>query len=117
MPLFPEHPTFVGMRYFLQLSYNGAAYSGWQSQPNSTGIQAVIEDNMQTLLRERVEILGCGRTDAGVHAAGFYAHFDWPGELPEYFFIRLNPLSKILRDIIIIMRFKEKMDSFVQKKL
>lgn len=92
MPLFPEHPTFVGMRYFLQLSYNGDAYSGWQSQPNGTGIQAVIEDNMQTLLRNRVEIVGCGRTDAGVHATGFYAHFDWTGELPEYFFIRLNKL-------------------------
>lgn len=80
------------MRYFLQLSYNGAAYSGWQSQPNGTGIQAVIEDHIQTLLRERVEILGCGRTDAGVHATGFYAHFDWPDAFPDHFLSRLNKL-------------------------
>ncbi len=80
------------MRYFLQLSYNGAAYSGWQSQPNSTGVQAVIEEHLQTILREPVEIVGCGRTDAGVHASGFYAHFDWPEPFPEHFLVRLNKL-------------------------
>ncbi len=80
------------MRYFLQLSYNGANYSGWQSQPNGMGIQEVIEDKLQTLLREHVEILGCGRTDAGVHATGFYAHFDWPEALPDHFLMRLNKL-------------------------
>ncbi|MCF8237466.1 MAG: tRNA pseudouridine(38-40) synthase TruA [Saprospiraceae bacterium] len=80
------------MRYFLQLSYNGAAYSGWQSQPNGTGIQAVIQDQLHTLFRQPVEIVGCGRTDAGVHATGFFAHFDWPEAFPEHFHVRLNKL-------------------------
>ncbi|MEZ5032530.1 MAG: tRNA pseudouridine synthase A [Saprospiraceae bacterium] len=80
------------MRYFLECSYNGTAYSGWQTQPNGTGIQAIIEEHLQTLFREHVEIVGCGRTDAGVHAAGYYTHFDWPSPFPEHFLLRLNKL-------------------------
>ncbi|MBK7342832.1 MAG: tRNA pseudouridine synthase A [Saprospiraceae bacterium] len=80
------------MRYFLQLSYHGAAYSGWQSQPNGVGIQAVIEDQLATLLREKVDIVGCGRTEAGVHASGFIAHVDWASAFPEHFLLRLNKL-------------------------
>lgn len=64
------------MRYFLHLAYNGAAYCGWQRQPNATGVQQVIEDALQTILRVPVSIVGAGRTDAGVHALCMYAHFD-----------------------------------------
>ena len=64
------------MRYFLHLAYNGASYCGWQRQPNALGVQQVIEDALTTVLRTPVPIVGAGRTDAGVHAACMYAHFD-----------------------------------------
>ncbi len=62
-------------RYFLRLSYNGTEYSGWQFQRNSITIQQIINEKMSLLLREHIEVTGCGRTDAGVHASKFYAHF------------------------------------------
>lgn len=64
------------MRYFLHLAYNGAPYCGWQRQPNALGVQQVVEDSLATMLRRPVGIVGAGRTDAGVHAACMYAHFD-----------------------------------------
>lgn len=64
------------MRYFLHLAYNGAAYCGWQRQPNAIGVQQIIEDALSTIFRVPVPIVGAGRTDAGVHAACMYAHFD-----------------------------------------
>ncbi len=63
-------------RYFLQLSYKGTNYHGWQVQPNATGIQAVLQDSMGTVLKNDISLTGCGRTDTGVHARIFYAHFD-----------------------------------------
>jgi len=68
------------MRYFLQLSYNGLAYHGWQIQPNGTTVQEVLNDRLSRLLRKEIMVTGCGRTDAGVHARDFYAHFDFPEE-------------------------------------
>ncbi|MCF0166099.1 MAG: tRNA pseudouridine(38-40) synthase TruA [Bacteroidales bacterium] len=68
------------MRYFLHLSYRGSAYSGWQIQDNAVSVQGEIEKALAALLnggRSRVEIVGCGRTDAGVHAKSYVAHFDW----------------------------------------
>ncbi len=64
------------MRYFLELSYNGKAYHGWQNQPNAISIQEVIENALSTLLRETIAIVGAGRTDAGVHSKQMFAHFD-----------------------------------------
>ena len=64
------------MRYFLKLAYNGAPFHGWQIQPNSISVQATIETALSTLLRKKIEIVGAGRTDAGVHAKIMYAHFD-----------------------------------------
>ncbi|MGD1845623.1 MAG: tRNA pseudouridine(38-40) synthase TruA [Salibacteraceae bacterium] len=63
-------------RYFLQLSYDGTAYHGWQMQENALSVQEVINKNLSLLLRKPVNVLGCGRTDTGVHASQFYAHFD-----------------------------------------
>ncbi len=66
------------MRYFLHLAYNGAAYFGWQIQPDQPSVQEVLEKSLSLLLHtERIPITGCGRTDTGVHAADFYAHFDF----------------------------------------
>lgn len=64
------------MRYFIHLSYNGAAYHGWQNQPNGVSVQETIEKALFLILRQDVPITGAGRTDAGVHARSMYAHFD-----------------------------------------
>lgn len=64
------------MRYFAELSYKGTAYCGWQRQPNSPSVQQTIEEALSTILRESVEVVGAGRTDTGVHAAFYVAHFD-----------------------------------------
>ncbi len=67
-------------RYFIWLSYCGTAYNGWQSQPdpNTKTIQSTIEDVLTTLVRTQVAIVGCGRTDTGVHAQNYVAHVDLP---------------------------------------
>ncbi len=69
------------MRYFIELSYNGKAYHGWQNQPNAISVQEVIEKALSTLLQQKTDIVGAGRTDAGVHASQMYAHFDSEIEL------------------------------------
>ena len=64
------------MRYFLQLSYNGAGYCGWQVQPNGISVQQVLNEALQTLLGASAVCTGSGRTDTGVHARMQVAHFD-----------------------------------------
>ena len=64
------------MRYFLEISYNGTPYHGWQRQPNAISIQQVLEQSLTTLLQNNTSIVGAGRTDAGVHAKKMIAHFD-----------------------------------------
>jgi tRNA pseudouridine38-40 synthase len=66
------------MRYFFEISYQGTHYSGWQSQPNARGIQAVVEDALSKILRSRIEIVASGRTDAGVHCEQQFFHADIP---------------------------------------
>ena len=82
------------MRYFAELSYKGTAYCGWQRQPNASSVQQTIEEALSTILRESVEIVGAGRTDTGVHAAFYVAHFDTsrPIENPADFVYHLNAL-------------------------
>ena len=63
-------------RYFIHLAYNGAAYNGWQTQPGLPTVQQTLEEGLSTLLRQHIAVVGCGRTDTGVHASDFYAHFD-----------------------------------------
>ena len=64
------------MRYFLQLSYDGTRYHGWQIQPHSTSVQETLQQALGTRLRRPVDITGAGRTDTGVHARMMVAHFD-----------------------------------------
>ena len=63
-------------RYFIHLAYKGTNFNGWQTQPGLPTVQKTIEDALATLLRQPVAVVGCGRTDTGVHASDFYAHFD-----------------------------------------
>lgn len=65
------------MRYFLTLSYDGTAYHGWQIQPNGSSVQETLQKCLSTLLRQPIEVVGAGRTDAGVHASMMVAHFDY----------------------------------------
>lgn len=64
------------LRYFLELSYNGSAYHGWQNQPKAISVQEVLENALSLLLKETIAIMGAGRTDTGVHAKQMFAHFD-----------------------------------------
>ena len=64
------------MRYFIELSYDGTVYHGWQVQPNGESVQGVLQRALSMLLRTDIAITGAGRTDAGVHASMMVAHFD-----------------------------------------
>jgi tRNA pseudouridine38-40 synthase len=64
-------------RFFLTLSYNGTGFNGWQIQDNTPNtVQQVLEEKMAMILQEKIELLGCGRTDAGVNAKNYIAQFD-----------------------------------------
>ncbi len=66
------------MRYFIELSYNGANFHGWQYQPNAITIQQIVENSLQIILNKKeLKIVGAGRTDTGVHAIQMFAHFDY----------------------------------------
>lgn len=69
------------MRFFIRLAYKGTQYCGWQRQPNAPSVQETIEQGLSKILGTDTEIIGCGRTDTGVHASDFYAHFDYPDSL------------------------------------
>jgi tRNA pseudouridine38-40 synthase len=64
------------MRYFVKLAYNGAPFFGWQIQPKQISVQEVLEHTFSLLLKEKIDLTGCGRTDTGVHAREYFAHFD-----------------------------------------
>ncbi|MEP7196836.1 MAG: tRNA pseudouridine synthase A [Saprospiraceae bacterium] len=64
------------MRLVLELCYEGTAFFGWQIQKNQISVQQVIQEGLQQLCSRPIEIVGCGRTDTGVHAKKYYAHFD-----------------------------------------
>lgn len=64
------------MRFFIYLSYDGANYHGWQIQPNGVSVQETLQNALSTILRQPIEVVGAGRTDAGVNASMMVAHFD-----------------------------------------
>ena len=64
------------MRYFIYLSYNGSAFNGWQIQDNARSVQQEIQQALSTLLKETITVTGAGRTDTGVNAINYVAHFD-----------------------------------------
>ena len=83
------------MRYFLCLSYDGTDFCGWQIQPSSPSVQACLETTLSRLLNRPVAVTGAGRTDTGVHAVNYVAHFDWDGVLPfeaSDFIYKLNAM-------------------------
>jgi tRNA pseudouridine38-40 synthase len=94
-------------RYFLKLAYDGTAYHGWQKQKNARCIQETIREALRLISGEPVELTGAGRTDAGVHAWDYYAHFDLEKNLGESerkkFVFQLNgflPHDIVIYDIL-----------------
>lgn len=91
---------FILVRYFIHLAYKGTDFHGWQTQPNADSIQERIEKGLGILLKAKMDIIGCGRTDTGVHASEYYAHFDT--------FLEINPaqtayqLNALLPQTIVI---------------
>jgi len=94
------------LRYFIELSYNGRAYHGWQNQPNAISVQEVLEDALSTLLKEKIAIVGAGRTDSGVHAKQMYAHFNTVNKFSlEKLIYKLNsflPKDIAVQDVFIV---------------
>ncbi|MBT8316535.1 MAG: tRNA pseudouridine(38-40) synthase TruA [Lutibacter sp.] len=64
------------MRYFIELSYKGTFYHGWQAQPKAISIQESLNKALTTIFRKTIDVVGAGRTDAGVHAEQLFAHVD-----------------------------------------
>lgn len=84
----------------MHLSYNGFSFSGWQRQTNTfQTIQQALETQLSRLLKDKITLIGCGRTDAGVHASQYFAHFDHNHTLPEYSVFKLN--QELSDDIVI----------------
>ena len=82
-------------RFFLELSYKGTHYSGFQVQENANTVQAEIEKALAVLLREKVACTGSSRTDAGVHGLQNYFHFDFAGDVPAGTVYRLNAILPV----------------------
>jgi len=99
----------MNSRYFIELAYHGQAYCGWQRQPQQKTVQETIEQALSTILNSPIDITGCGRTDTGVHASQYYAHFNYEGALPEAFVRRLNKF--LPKDIAIQQLFQVHWDA------
>ena len=90
-------------RYFIHMAYNGSRYSGYQVQPNASSVQGTMEQCLSLKLGQRVEITGCGRTDAGVHARNYYAHFDLDKEIADAEKLA-HQMNAFLPDDIVVYR-------------
>jgi len=91
-------------RYFLQCSYKGTNYHGWQVQPNAVSVQEVLEKALTTILREQIAVVGAGRTDTGVHASFFILHFEVSVAVSENFDL-IYKLNSFLPEDIAVQRF------------
>ncbi len=90
-------------RYFIHLAYNGARYHGYQIQPHSASVQQTLEQCLSLKVGQKIAVTGCGRTDTGVHARNYYAHFDLepPISDPEK---TVHQLNAFLPDDIVVYR-------------
>ena len=88
-------------RYFIELAYKGTSFHGWQVQPNASSVQECLEKALSVITRETIAVMGAGRTDTGVHASYFVAHFDSEKENLDHpdFAHKLN--SFLSKDIVV----------------
>ena len=91
-------------RFFLEFSYAGTAYHGWQRQPNALSVQEVMEEALALLLKQQTPLTAAGRTDTGVHAKQMFAHFDADASDLEQLIFRLN---QFLPNDIAVIRIRE----------
>ncbi|HER07880.1 MAG TPA: tRNA pseudouridine(38-40) synthase TruA [Bacteroides sp.] len=94
-------------RYFIHMAYDGTGYSGWQTQPGGNTVQQAVEHALTTLLGEDISVTGAGRTDTGVHASFFVAHFDTPNLLEDRKEDLVFRLNRFLPDDIVIYRLQQ----------
>nr|WP_298991754.1 tRNA pseudouridine(38-40) synthase TruA [uncultured Polaribacter sp.] len=80
------------MRYFIELSYNGKNYHGWQIQPDAISVQEKINNALSTVYQKDIQIVGAGRTDTGVHASQMFAHFDIDKFIDDNLVFKLNSI-------------------------
>jgi len=92
------------LRYFVEISYLGSGYHGWQRQSNALSVQQVLEESFTTLLSSIIELVGAGRTDTGVHAHQMFAHFD--ADLIEDEVHLIFRLNRLLPNDISILSLK-----------
>jgi len=98
------------LRYFIELSYFGKAYHGWQNQPNSVSVQELLERNLSKVMGSSIAVVGAGRTDAGVHARQMFAHFDNENTIDKNLLkYKLN--SMLPKDIAVSEIYKVKEDA------
>lgn len=83
----------------MHIGYKGTHYHGWQNQSNARSVQEVLETNLSKILVQKITCHGCGRTDAGVHAAQYFLHFEHAASLGVDFVFRIN---KLLPDDIVV---------------
>tara|TARA_R110002126_G_scaffold291063_2_gene450217 strand:+ start:22106 stop:22831 length:726 start_codon:yes stop_codon:yes gene_type:complete len=80
------------LRYFIELSYNGKNYHGWQIQPDAVSVQEKLNNAVSTIFQENIQVVGAGRTDTGVHASQMFAHFDIDKKLDDKVLFKLNSI-------------------------
>lgn len=98
------------MRYSIKLSYRGSGFCGWQIQPDAPSVQETLEKALSTLLRAPISVTGAGRTDTGVNAIGYIAHFDAAGGMDTAQIC--YKLNAILPDSIAVQEIREVSDDF-----
>lgn len=96
----------MAQRYFIELAYKGTKFHGWQIQPNAVSVQGNMEKALSTITRESIAVTGAGRTDTGVHASYFVAHFDSSQanlEHPDF----THKLNSFLKDDIVVFNISK----------
>jgi len=96
--------------YRLLIEYEGSGFHGWQIQPNGPTVQKALEDALEVILRTPVNVVGSGRTDAGVHARGQVAHFRFGGDLDVFKLTR--SLNSVLPDSVVVLAAELAPDGF-----
>lgn len=105
------YPKKLTVRYYLKLSYLGTNYHGWQKQLDKISVQSQINHALETALQESIDVVGAGRTDTGVHASGYIAHFDSDQKIIDYKKL-IFKLNRILPKDIAVHQIKKVKDDF-----
>ena len=97
------------MRFFIDISYNGASYHGWQIQPNADTVQDQINHALSVILNTEIKVVGAGRTDTGVHAKQLIAHFDFDQKIDvKKITFKMKILNYSINYMIYIMNMVKK---------